>query len=225
MTKQPSAPLALLYVRVSTHRQAEEGVSLEAQERQLRAAAEVAGYRVELVREEGRSGKNIRNRPALREALARLNAGEAQALYVARLDRLARSVSDLLSVVDQAERRSWRLALLDLGLDTSSPHGRLVLSMLGSVAEFERGLIAERQRDVHAERRARGEVWGVTQGQKPLISGDLRARIRTEHEAGKSLRSIAADLNSEGVPTAKGGAWHASTIRHLLTSPSARLAA
>jgi len=215
-------PIAFAYVRVSTGRQAEEGLSLDAQERQLIASAELAGYRVEVIREEGKSAKNIRNRPALKGALERLKNGNAEALYVAHIDRLARSVSDLLGVVDSAEKEGWRLSILNLGLDTKTPHGRLVLSMLGSVAEFERGLIAERAKDTHAERRARGEVWGVDKGQMPLVPIEVLIQIRTARESGDSLRTIAARLNAEGVPSGRGGTWYASTIKHLLEAPRAK---
>ena len=79
--------LALLYIRVSTVQQATDGVSLGAQERELISAASLAGYtEVEMVREEGRSGKSIKGRPELRSALDRLNKGQAVALFVTRVD-------------------------------------------------------------------------------------------------------------------------------------------
>ena len=84
--------LALLYARVSTQKQVDEGVSLDVQERSLRIAAELSGYtNVELIREEGRSGKSISGRPALRESLTRLESGEAKALFVTRIDQIGRA--------------------------------------------------------------------------------------------------------------------------------------
>lgn len=217
-TKQETA---IVYVRVSSARQAQEGLSLEAQERTLRASAELAGYEVSLFTDSGKSGKSLSGRHGLRLALEELNSGRAQALYVARLDRLARSVSDLLGIVDQAIKNNWRLVLLDLGVDTATPHGRLVLSMLGSVAEFERGLISERQKDVHAERRSRGEVWGVTKGNLPETSQEVRALVLELSNKGLSLRAIAQELTERQIPTTRGGsAWYASTVRALLNSPS-----
>lgn len=229
MTKRKETsrePLALLYVRVSTLGQAAEGISLEAQERTLTERALAEGFRVEVIREEGRSGKKLSNRPKLKEALERLNRGEAQALYVTKLDRLARSLGDLLSIVEQAARKEWRLALLDIGLDTSTPQGKLVLNLLGSVAEFERLLIADRQREVHRERKARGEVWGVTKGSRSLLPKEVRSRIVAEKEKGLTLTAIAEGLNRDKVPTIKGGSkWYASTVKHFLTSPATRKAA
>lgn len=223
MSKQTKSQTtkALLYVRVSSTRQAIEGLSLEAQERVLRASAESHGYEVELFSDSAKSGKSMSARTGLQSALVELNAGRASALYVARLDRLARSVSDLLSIVDSATRFGWRLVLLDLGVDTGTPHGRLVLSMLGSVAEFERGLISERQKDTHAERRARGLKWGIDLGNTPETPLEVRARVKKLRSNGQTLNAIANTLNEENVPTARAGSkWYPSTVRHLLTSPS-----
>jgi site-specific DNA recombinase len=100
--------------------QVEDGMSLGAQEKQLIAAAEAAGYTAVILREEGRSGKSISGRPILRDALEDLDNGRAQALFVTRLDRLARSTRDFLSIVDRSHKFEWRLALLDLGLDTAT---------------------------------------------------------------------------------------------------------
>lgn len=222
---KPQQELALIYIRVSSLRQAEEGQSLDAQERTLTAQAEADGYQVEVIREEGRSGKTIKNRPQLVEALDKLNKGEASALYVTKIDRLARSLSNLLTILSQADRKGWRLKILELNLDTNSPQGRLVLSMLGAVAEFERSLISSRQKDAHAQRRSTGEVWGVTKGCKPKISASTQKKVVDLHQAGHSLRSIAATLTSENIPTTNGGTWRASTIAHLLKSPSLKLIA
>ena len=110
-----SEGLAILYSRVSTQLQVNDGVSLDVQERQLRQAAELAGFTdVEMVKEEGRSGKSITGRPALTSALKRLDAGEAQALFVTRIDRLARSTKDFLNVIDRANANGWRLVMLAL---------------------------------------------------------------------------------------------------------------
>lgn len=219
--REQTTQTAVIYTRVSSARQAADGLSLEAQERVLTARAEQDGYRVQVARDAGRSGKSMKSRTGLLTALEDLNSGKAQALYVARLDRLARSVRDLLAVADMADRHGWRLVLLDLGVDTATPHGRLVLSMLGSVAEFERGLIRERQRDVHAERRARGLVWGVDAGNLPETPAQVRRMVADLRADGLTLQAIADRLNAEQVPTTRGGArWYPSTVRHLLNAPS-----
>ena len=216
-----SEGIAYCYARVSTQMQAEDGMSLGAQEKQLISAAEGADYTAIILREEGRSGKNIQGRPVLTKALDDLDSGRAQALYVTRLDRLARSTRDFLSIVDRSHKHGWRLALLDLGLDTATYQGRFVVTVMAARAEMERGMISLRQKDVHQDRRERGQVWGVDLGPKSVVPEDIKNRIFAEKDSGKSYHAIARDFNSEGVPTPlKGKEWYASTIRHIYLKPN-----
>lgn len=207
--------IAYCYARVSTQMQVDDGVSLDAQEKQLRYAAESQGYEVEMLREEGRSGKNITGRPVLTAALNSLDKGEAEALFVTRLDRLARSTRDFLSIVDRSHKYNWRLALLDLGLDTATYQGRFVVTIMSAMAEMERGMISLRQKDVHQDRRNNGKVWGIDLGPLPLINESIKDRIERERSLGLSYNLIADGLNKDAIPTALGGEkWYASTVRH-----------
>ena len=209
--------LALLYARVSTQLQVNDGVSLDVQERQLQSAAEAAGYsRFEFVREEGKSGKSISGRPALTEALKRLDTGEANALFVTRIDRLARSTQDFLSIIDRASKNSWRVVMLDLNLDTSSYQGRFVVTLMSALAEMERNIIAERQKDVHKDRRARGVVWGRDMGPKNKTPEDVKQRILSERASGASYRQIADGLNRDEIPTQNQKKWYPTTVKNLV---------
>jgi DNA invertase Pin-like site-specific DNA recombinase len=211
--------IALLYARVSTQLQVSDGVSLDVQERQLRQAAELAGYtEFELVREEGRSGKSITGRPALTAALKRLDTGTASALFVTRIDRLARSTKDFLSIIDRANANKWRLVMLDLNLDTASYQGRFVVTIMSALAEMERGIIAERQKDVHKDRRARGIKWGVDMGPKNKTSNEVKDLIKKQKDSGVSFHEIARRLNNNGVPTQNGGKWYATTVKNIYDS-------
>ena len=213
-----SNDLAILYARVSTQLQVNDGVSLDVQERQLQQAAELAGYtNIELVREEGRSGKNISGRPALTDALKRLDAGEAKALFVTRIDRLARSTQDFLSIVDRANKNGWRLVMLDLNLDTSSYQGRFVVTIMSALAEMERGIIAERQRDVHKDRRARGITWGVDMGPKNKTPDEIKQRIIKQRSTGMSYQKIADSLNRDNIPTQNNKKWYATTVKNIIS--------
>ena len=219
MAKKPKERknVALLYARVSTQMQVNDGMSLGAQERDLRRAAEQAGFtEMELLREEGRSGKSIQGRPVLREALDRLDRGEAAAIFVTRIDRLARSTKDFLSIVDRANSNDWRIVMLDLNLDTATYQGRFVVTIMSALAEMERGIIAERQKDVHKDRREKGLKWGVDLGPKSRISEELYERIRKYRESGMSYKSIADRLNKDGVKTAFDKKWHATTVKNYL---------
>jgi DNA invertase Pin-like site-specific DNA recombinase len=225
MTKnQNPTAKALLYVRVSTGRQADEGVSLEHQERQLIAQAELLGFeRWEIVREEGKSGKNLTGRPALTDALARLDAGEAAALLVYKLDRLSRRAMDVLAICDNANKNGWRLVIMDQSLDTGTPSGRFVLTIMAGFAEMERSRIGERQADVHASRRQTGQVWGVTCG--PRTPEAVRTRVLALRANGMTVRAIAQELEAEGIPTARGGNWQASTVAKILKAKAPQPAA
>jgi DNA invertase Pin-like site-specific DNA recombinase len=208
--------IAYCYARVSTQMQVDDGVSLDAQEKQLKYAAESQGYEVEMLREEGRSGKNITGRPVLTAALESLDKGEAEALFVTRLDRLARSTRDFLSIVDRSHKYGWRLALLDLGLDTATYQGRFVVTIMSAMAEMERGMISLRQKDVHQDRRDNKKVWGVDLGPLPLVEKSISERIFSERNLGLSYKAIAEKLNSEGIKTVLGGVkWYPSTVRHI----------
>lgn len=208
--------IAYCYARVSTQMQVDDGVSLDAQEKQLKYAAESQGYEAEMLREEGRSGKNITGRPVLTAALESLDKGEAEALFVTRLDRLARSTRDFLSIVDRSHKYGWRLALLDLGLDTATYQGRFVVTIMSAMAEMERGMISLRQKDVHQDRRNNKKVWGVDLGPLPLVEKSISERIFSERTLGLSYKAIAEKLNSEGVKTVLGGVkWYPSTVRHI----------
>jgi DNA invertase Pin-like site-specific DNA recombinase len=211
------AGIALLYARVSTQMQVNDGMSLSAQERELRKAASDAGYtEFELVREEGRSGKSISGRPALRDALDRLKSGSAEALFVTRVDRLARSTKDFLSIIDHANTNGWRLVMLDLNLDTSTYQGRFVVTIMSALAEMERAIIAERQKDVHKDRRDRGVKWGVDIGPKTKVPENVLAMILGWRDAKVSYHEIARRLNHDGIATTLGGDWHGSTVRKIV---------
>jgi len=219
MSTQNSQPLALAYVRVSTTEQATEGASLDAQEAALIEAAERKGYRVEVIREEGKSGKSLNGRPELRAALERLDRGEAAALYAQRLDRLSRSVADFAHLLDRAKRKGWTVAVLDADVDTSTPSGEFLVNVLASAAQYERAIIGARTRDALAQRKREG----VRLGRPSTLPSEVVARVVALRAEGSSLRAIADTLNSEEVPTAHGGAkWHASTVQKVLAGQDAQ---
>lgn len=214
-----TSELALLYARVSTQMQVNDGMSLDAQERDLKRAAEHAGFtEFEILREEGRSGKSIKGRPVLSAALDKLDKGEAAAIFVTRIDRLARSTQDFLSIVDRANSNNWRIVMLDLNLDTASYQGRFVVTIMSALAEMERAIIAERQKDVHRDRREKGKVWGVDLGLKTKVPAEVRSQIFECRSLGMSYGKIAEKLNKENIPPTRGAKWYASTIHSLVNN-------
>jgi DNA invertase Pin-like site-specific DNA recombinase len=213
----PTEGRALLYARVSTAMQVTDGVSLDVQERQLITAAEFHGFGDwEVIREEGKSGKSVKGRPVLQKALKDLELKAADALIVTRIDRLARSTTDFLQIVDQANKQGWRLIMLDLNLDTSSYQGRFVVTVMSALAEMERGIIAARQKDVHKDRRDRNVVWGVDMGPMNKTPEEVKNRILSKRNMGFSYRKIADELNQDGVPTQNGKKWYATTVKNIV---------
>jgi DNA invertase Pin-like site-specific DNA recombinase len=203
------------YVRVSTDEQGDSGAGLEAQRRAIQAACAARGWRLEGVFEDVASGKSLQKRPQLAEARQVIQSGAACGLVVARLDRLSRSVIDAAQLIETARNEGWNLVALDLGVDFSTAAGSAMAQMTAVFAELERRLIGERTRAALAVKRAQG----IRLGRPAVLSVKVRRRIIREHTSGRSLRSIAGELNADRVPTVHGGAqWYASTIRHVVRS-------
>jgi len=213
----PKTPLAILYVRVSTNRQAKTGHSIDSQPALLTEAAERDGYQVEVITETG-SGRNT-SRPELNNALNRLAKGEAQALYALDTDRLARSTMHLLEIAQRSIKESWRLVITTANVDTSTPEGEVFLTMAAAFAQFESRMISRRVKRQHQARRDRGEIWGVTSGFKSSLPAETRALIHSLRAEGLALSKIAEHLTAQGVSTAKGGSWYPSTVAQILKSP------
>ena len=117
--------------------------------------------------------------------------------------------------MERAQRRGWAPVVLDLGVDTTTPAGELVASVMVSVAQWERRAIGQRTKEALAAKKAQGGVLGRPR----QLPEEVRSRIQEMRREGLSLREIAEVLNGEGVPTAQGGAkWYASTIRAVLAS-------
>lgn len=206
---------ALTYGRVSTGKQAESGISLDDQAEKLAEDVEARGWvHVAHLTDPGLSGRKMTNRKGLLDALGRLDRHEADVLVASKIDRVTRSTLDFARLLDQAAKKGWKLVVLDADVDTTTAAGRLLVDVVSAAASFESRRIGERVKSVHAVRRSQGK----RAGQAPLLPERVRLRIVADRDNGKSLNGIAAALNDEGVPTAKGGHWHASTISHVLRS-------
>ncbi len=157
--KQKSAPTTVtrvvLYARVSTDKQADQGHSIEAQIEALGAYAKALSYEVVAIETDAASASSL-ERPGLQRALARIDAGEADGLLVVKLDRLTRSVRDLLALVEQG----YALVSVSESLDTRSAMGRMLLKILTTVSEWEREVIGERTSTVMQHMKSRGEYTG-----------------------------------------------------------------
>jgi DNA invertase Pin-like site-specific DNA recombinase len=165
--------MIIAYARVST-----DGQTLDAQEAALRGAG------AEKVFAEKVSGA-VTDRKALAKAIAALSEGDV--LLVTRLDRLARSTRDLLNVLASvSEKGAGFRSIADPMIDTTSPHGKLIIAVLGALAEFERSMILART----ADGRKRAMDRGVRFGRKPKLSRFQIAEALSRREAGEALADI-----------------------------------
>jgi DNA invertase Pin-like site-specific DNA recombinase len=166
---------------------------------------------VETIEDAGYSAKDLK-RPEVQEALRALEAGEAKALVVAKLDRLSRSMLDFAALMATAQKQHWALVALDCAVDTSTPAGEAMAHVLATFGQFERRLIGQRTREALAAKKASG----VGLGRPPTVRQSVVRRIQRQRQRGDSLRKIADDLNESGVATAQGGVqWYAATVRHV----------
>jgi DNA invertase Pin-like site-specific DNA recombinase len=218
---------AIGYVRVSTDRQAEQGVSLEAQEAKIRAMATVQSAElIDVIVDGGESAKSL-NRPGLQRLLALINSGKVQAVIVAKLDRLTRSVKDLCELLELLEKRKVALISVAESLDTGSAAGRLVITIMGAVSQWEREAIGERTRDALRHKRGQGQrVGNIAFGSRLAPDGHhlepepgeqaSLAEIRRLRNQGATLRGIAATLNDRALRTRRGTPWRLESVARVV---------
>jgi DNA invertase Pin-like site-specific DNA recombinase len=208
------------YRRVSTREQADSGAGLAAQFTTLTAGLTMRGQTAlhwDAV-DKGKSGKDL-HRKGLNEALALVRAGEAGGIIVSKLDRLSRSLLDFATLAAQAEKEGWNIVALDLGVDFSTPAGKLMAGVLALFAEFERNVIRQRTKDGLAEKRAEG----VILGRRRAISDDLLAAILGMYHADPNYSAVARLLNEAQTATPHGGKkWYPSTIQKIVQAPYSR---
>ena len=164
------------YARTST---LDQKASLETQRESLTAVG------CEKVWEEQTSSVGVRE--SLRGALSYCREGDT--LVVTKLDRLARSVKHLGEIIEELESKSVGLRVLNLGLDTSNATGKLMLNVLGSVAQFEREMMLERQREGIAKAKAQGKYKGrkPTAREKAQEARQLLSEGLTKREVAERL--------------------------------------
>jgi DNA invertase Pin-like site-specific DNA recombinase len=162
---------------------------------------------VEVVRDVGRDPGDL-DRQGLLYALEKIGRGEANCIVVADLARLSGSAADLGGILDRLNRSQGRLVALDIGLDTASPGGQVAAQALASVSSWEHDRSRKGLAAAAATRTPVAEPPPV-----PDVAA-VKERIQTMRTAGMTLQAIADVLNSEGVPTLRGGAmWRPSSVQ------------
>lgn len=220
--------LTIAYLRVSTDKQADKGISLEAQEAKVKAYAELYDLTlVDIVVESG-SAKNMK-RDGLQRALSLLSNKKAEALLIVKLDRLTRSVKDLGELLDEyfVEGKAALMSVTEQ-IDTRSAGGRLVLNVLASVSQWEREIIGERTATAMQYKISKHEYIGgnvpfgnsLAENGVDLIENQQEQEIITEakrlRKACPSLRAIASELTKLGYKTRKGTEFKPTQILRML---------
>ena len=222
-----------IYVRVSTEEQAQEGFSIRAQEQKLKDYTRIKDWSIyKIYRDEGISGKNITERPAVKEMIEDIQKGHVKNVLVFKIDRLTRNTKDLLYLVDLFNEHNCAFNSLNESIDTQSATGRMFIKIIGIFAEFERENISERSR-LGFERKARE---GYTTACAKTSYGYDRpkgTKIQTINEAEAvivkeifdmfvnkrmSYYHMAKHLNSRNIPTKFNSTWNERGILNILTN-------
>ena len=208
---------AIGYCRVSTAGQADSGLSLEAQRAKLEALATLNDYQlIDVVVDAGASAKSL-DRPGWQRVMGAVAGHQVGAVLIAKLDRCTRSVADLATLIDTFTRRGVALISAAESLDTSSAGGRLVVNVLGAVAQWEREATAERTSAALQVLKQQGRATGGNapygfqfihrrrewhQGEQETLASIIEHR-----RAGLSWAKVAGKLNATGHRTRTGGQW------------------
>jgi site-specific DNA recombinase len=157
--------------------------------------------------------------------LEAVRSGQVAAIVIYKLDRLTRSVLDLNRIVELLGKHSVALVSMQESLDATTPTGRLMLNLLASVSQWEREVIGQRTKEVMSYLKEQKQeycwpVYGYDNVDGRLYENEheqaVIERIKGLRENGNPYRTIAAQLNDEGVPTKRGGSWHNTTVRSVL---------
>jgi site-specific DNA recombinase len=214
---------AIGYIRVSTAEQAEEGVSLAAQEARIVAWCALHGHELVSIHRDVLSGSRADNRPALQACLNETCKNKA-VLVVYSLSRLARSTKDAILISERLDKAGADLASLSENIDTTSAAGKMMFRMLAVLAEFERDQIRERTSTALQHKRSKGErVGNLPYGFQVAADGvhleenaaeqETIRVIQSLRESGLSLRAIRDELQARGARNRNGNtSWRLNTL-------------
>lgn len=222
------SPRAMIYVRVSTSSQEEDGTSLATQEERCRQFATERGYRIADVVSDTWTAAEYRQRPGLSELRERVRAGLVDVVLAYALDRLSRNQAHLYIIAEEFEAHGARLEFVTESFENSAV-GRFIRSAKAFAAEIEHEKTAERTTRGKRARVARGKPlfgpkppyglrWNEAEHRYGVYEPEARIirRIVNRYLAGASLRKITSELAADGIPGPTGGSWWSETVRLIL---------
>lgn len=220
---------ACVYTRVSTQEQANEGYSIEEQERMCKAYIESKGWEyVGTYSDPGISGRTM-NRTGLQKMLTAIKNNKVEAVVIYKLDRLSRKQKDTMTIIEDVFlKNNIVLASLNETLDTSTPWGRAMIGILSSFNQMESENIQMR---TMMGREAKVRSGGYAGGKPPIgyraengtlvivpEEAEIVKLVFKMRKEGKTLKQIANDLNEMGYKTKKGLGFHHSAIQNILNN-------
>lgn len=221
-----------IYLRVSTEEQANEGFSIHAQKDKLTQYAEINDWIItDYYVDDGISGKNLIGRAEVTRLIEDVKIGKINNVLVYKLDRLTRSVKDLIYLIELFDKYNCTFNSQTEKIDTSNAVGRMFVKIIGIFAEFERENLAERVSLGYEQKTKEGNytntngVFGYDYmvGKGILEVNELeRFYVKKIYEwylQGDSMIKIANKLQDNNVSTKRGGHWNQSTIKSILTNP------
>lgn len=211
---------AFIYIRVSTARQAADGVSLEAQEAKCRLYAQRMGWEVaEVFADEGISGReSVENRPGLARLLKATRANPDAVVVVYSISRLARRQKLLIHLLDERDGEGLAVSSITENFDTTTPMGRAIVGMISVFAELEAELASERTKDALAHVKSQGTKLG-NPGIKALAPETVKLIKELYNSGLYTQRQIVDELNRRNIPTARGyGQWHLPAVQAAIKS-------
>lgn len=222
------------YIRVSTVMQVQDGFSLEAQESKIWKETEKwNGFLHSIYIDRGISGGSMEKRLGLEKLLSNLEKGDW--IIVNSVSRLARNTKDLLSIVELIENSECHLLILDLNLDITSPSGKLILTLIGSQAQFEREITSERVKGVMQHLKKTGNLrtkppFGWKMNEDHSAGASIHVREENEQEIIRQIRilrkkypnlsitNFSEKLNQEKLePPRKSKKWYHRAVKDIMT--------
>ncbi|MHC9345280.1 recombinase family protein, partial [Clostridium perfringens] len=232
--------LIAIYCRVSTEEQSEKGYSIDEQERLLEEWCKKMGYVIyKCYSDRGISGKNIKDRPALKELLSDAKAGKFDMVISWKINRVSRKLEDVLKIVNLLEKNNITFKSYSEPFETDTPAGRMQFQMMALIGEFERGTIAQNVKmgmiaKAKSGNWCGGRVLGYDlvpnnspeeekKGKNKLEINEKEAEIVrfifNEYSKGKGYKAITNQINKLGYKTKKGNNFSVGSIRDILTNP------
>jgi len=214
------------YIRVSSNKQVNEGSSLLNQKNMIEDYCFRNRYELlDILNDEGVSGLK-RDRNGLNDLMSKIKKDKVEMVVVYSLSRLGRRMKDVIEIIDYMNNNDVRFISLKENFDNNGIMGKLLLNIMGSVNEFEVGIMGERIRDVKRYKKSNKEVfggrllYGVNEVEGKLIENNIELEVinlmNELREIGFSYQRVADYLNGENIKAKFDGIWYGSSVRMVL---------